>query len=45
MRKIRELLRLKFALGLSIHKIAASLSIARSTVKECLTRAESAGVA
>lgn len=35
MRKIRELLRLKFDLGLSIHKITASLSIARSTVTEC----------
>jgi len=45
MRKIRELLRLKFDLGLSIHKIAAYLSIAHSIVKECLTRAESAGVA
>lgn len=38
MRKIRELLRLKFDLGLSIHKIAASLSIARSTVTACLRR-------
>lgn len=45
MRKIRELLRLKFDLGLSIHKIAASLSIARSTVTECLRRAAAAGVA
>jgi transposase len=44
MRKIRELLRLKFDLGLSIHKIAASLSIARSTVTECLWRAADAGI-
>lgn len=44
MRKIRELLRLKFDLGLSIHKIAASLSIARSTVTECLRRAAAAGL-
>lgn len=44
MRKIRELLRLKFDLGLSIHKIAASLSIARSTVTECLRRAVAAGL-
>jgi len=44
MRKIRELLRLKFDLGLSIHKIAASPSIARSTLTECLRRAGAAGV-
>lgn len=44
MRKIRELLRLKFDLGLSIHKIASSLSIARSTVTDCLRRAAAAGV-
>ena len=45
MRKIRELMRLKFALGLSDRKIAASLSVARSTVQECLRRVHSAGVA
>lgn len=45
MRKIRELLRLKFYLGLNIRQVAASLSIARSTVTECLTRIEAAGVA
>jgi transposase len=39
MRKIRELLRLKFELKLSDRKIAQSLSIARSSVKECLNRA------
>lgn len=44
MRKIRELLRLKFALGLSDRKIAASLSIARSTAQECLQRAAAAGI-
>jgi len=44
MRKIRELLRLKFDLGLSIHKIAVSLSIARSTVTECLRRAAAAQI-
>lgn len=44
MRKIRELLRLKFDLDLSIHKIAASLTIARSTVTECLRRAAAAGI-
>jgi len=44
MRKIRELLRLKFALGLSDRKVAASLSIARSTAKECLNRAAAAGI-
>ena len=38
-------LRLKFDLRLSIHKIAASLSIARSTVTECLRRAANAGIA
>lgn len=37
--KIRELPRLKFDSGLSIHKIAVSLSIARSTVTECFGRA------
>ena len=45
MRKIRERLRVKFDLDLSIHKIAASLSIARSTVTEYLRRAAAAGVA
>lgn len=44
MRKIRELLRLKFDLGLSDRKIAASLLIARSTVKECLSRTAAAGI-
>lgn len=42
MRKIRELLRLKFELGLSDRKIAQSLSIARSSIKECLNRVAAA---
>jgi DNA-binding transcriptional regulator LsrR (DeoR family) len=45
MRKIRELLRLKFDLGLSDRKIAVSLGVARSTVSETLKRAAAAGVA
>ena len=44
MRKIRELLRLKFDLELSDRKIAASLQMARSTVQECLGRAQAAGI-
>ena len=44
MRKIRELLRLKFALQLSDRKIAASIGISRSTVQQCLQRAAVAGI-
>jgi transposase len=44
MRKIRELLRLKFDLRLSERKIALALSISRSAVAECLQRAAAAGV-
>ncbi|NJO13453.1 MAG: hypothetical protein HC872_08310 [Gammaproteobacteria bacterium] len=44
MRKIRELLRLKFDLELSDRKIAASLQIARSSVQECLGRVQAAGI-
>jgi transposase len=42
MRKIRELLRLKFAQRLSDRKIAAALSMSRSAVGECLRRAATA---
>ena len=45
MRKVRELLRLKFDLGLSDRQIAASLGVARSTVSEALKRAAAAGIA
>lgn len=43
-RKIREVLRLRFETGLSERQIAASLSIARSTVQECLRRIREAGL-
>lgn len=42
MRKIRELLRLKFDQRLSERKIAVALSMSRSAVGECLHRAAAA---
>jgi len=44
MRKVREALRLKFSCGLSVSGIARSLCVARSTVSEYLSRANSAGI-
>ncbi len=44
MRKIMEILRLKWDAGLSNRQIAASCSISHSTVKEVLIRAEEAGL-
>ena len=44
MRKIRELLRLKWSSHLSNRKIAKCCSIARSTVSECIERASKAGL-
>jgi len=44
MRKIKEVLRLKWGGGLSARQIARSLNIARSTVAEYLRRAEIAGL-
>ena len=44
MRKIKEVLRLKWGSGLSNRKIAASCGISRPTVSEYLRRAESASV-
>lgn len=44
MRKIREILRLKWTAQLSDRTIAKSCSIARSTVAECLKRAEKAAL-
>ena len=44
MRKIRELLRLKYELGRSHGKIATSLGIANSTVSDYVQRARAAGL-
>lgn len=44
MRKIREVLRLKFETGLSDRQIARTIGSARSTVQECLRRAREAGL-
>jgi transposase len=44
MRKIREVLRLKFEAGLGDRKIAAAIGSARSTVQECLRRCKEAGL-
>ena len=43
-RKIKEILRMKLALGLSDRQVAASLNIAHSTVGEYLKRAERANL-
>lgn len=44
MRKIREVLRLKFEADLSDGQIARAVGSARSTVQECVRRANAAGV-
>ena len=44
MRKIKDILRLKWACGLSNRQVAASCGVARSTVAETLYRATAAGV-
>ena len=44
MRKIKEVLRLKFAVGLGLRAIARSCSIGLGTVHEYLQRAEAAGL-
>lgn len=43
-RKIKEIIRMKWVVGLSDRQVAASLNIAHSTVGEYLKRAESAGL-
>lgn len=44
MRKIREVLRLRFEAGLGDRRIAQAIGSARSTVQECLRRANDAGI-
>jgi transposase len=44
MRKIREVLRLKFEAGLGDGQIASAIGSARSTVQECVRRAKEAGI-
>jgi transposase len=44
MRKIREVLRLRFESGLRAGQIASAIGSARSTVQECLRRCQAAGV-
>jgi len=44
MRKIREVLRLRYEVGLGIHQIAASCSVGHTAVAGYLKRAEAAGV-
>jgi len=44
LRKIKEILRLKWGLGLSARQVAASLRISHSTVGEYIKRAEQAGM-
>ena len=44
MRKIKEVLRLKWEKGLSAHQIAESCDISRSTVKDYLDKAQTRGI-
>src|SRR5205823_7603315 len=44
MRQVREVLRLKWACGLSDRKIAQSLRVSRPTVAEYVRRAQAAGL-
>jgi transposase len=44
MRKIKEILRLKWAFKLSNRQIAKSCAVSHSTVRECLLKAERAGI-
>ena len=44
MRKVREILRLRWELGLSVHKVAKSCKVSPSTVLEYERRAQAAGL-
>ncbi len=45
MRKLQEILRLKFERGLSNRAIARSISVSPTSVSDCLLRSKMAGVA
>lgn len=44
MRKVKEILRLKWGLGLGVRQVAGSCSVSHSTVIEVLARAEAVGL-
>jgi len=44
MRKIKEVLRMKWSCGISERRIATSCRISRSTVSDCIRRAQAAGL-
>jgi DNA-binding transcriptional regulator LsrR (DeoR family) len=44
MRKVEEVLRLKWGVGLSPRQIAKAVGADRTTVSECIARAEAAGI-
>ncbi|MDA8185826.1 MAG: hypothetical protein M0035_15605 [Actinomycetota bacterium] len=44
MRKIREVLRLTFAMGLTRRQVADARHLAPSTVSDCIKRAQTAGL-
>jgi transposase len=44
MRKVKEILRLRWGLGLGVRQVARSCSVSHSTVSEILARAEAAGL-
>lgn len=44
MRKLREVLRLKFAVGLSARQVAASVQVSRATIGDYLARHNAAGL-
>lgn len=44
MRKIKEILRLKWELNLGVRQIARSCNLSHSTVSEYLARAQAAGI-
>ena len=44
MRKVEEVLRLKWSAGLSVRQIAKAVGVGRTTVSDYIVRAEAAGL-